>query len=287
MRVAILGATGKTGRYLVLRLCADGHAVVAIGRSPARLATLDPRAETAIADLERPATLAPVLAGAACVVSLAHARFTEALLAALPASCGRVVLTGSTRGFSALPDAAADAVRAGAAAFAASGRTGVMLHPSMIYGAPEERNVNRVLALIRRWPRWLPLLLPLPDGGRHRVQPVFVDDVVAAFAAAITGAEACGPPIVLAGPAPIAYAHLVRACAGSLGRRAHILPLPVALLVGLARVLRGLGLSPPFGPEELRRAAEDKDFDVTPMRRRLGVSPRPFEDGLARILNDR
>ncbi|MDA0702482.1 MAG: NAD(P)H-binding protein [Proteobacteria bacterium] len=281
MRVAILGASGKTGRYLVASLCDAGHETAALGRSAERLAAVDPRAEKRLADIEDAAGLRAALADASHVVSLAHARFAAQVLAALPEHCERVVLTGSTRRFTNLPDTAADGVRAGEAAFSAAKKPGVMLHPSMIYGAPDDRNINRLLRLLRRWPRFLPVLLPLPDGGRHSVQPVFVDDVVAAFVGALTRTEAPGEAIVLAGPEPISYARMIRACGAALGRRVRILPVPVALLGGVARGARRIGLPAPFNEAELRRAAEDKAFDIAPMTARLGVEPRSFEAGLA------
>jgi nucleoside-diphosphate-sugar epimerase len=278
--VAILGASGKTGRFVAARLARDGHRVVALSRNAERLARIAAPVETRIADLDDPPSVRAALADAEIVVSLAHARFTGAVLEALPTSCRRVVLTGSTRRFTALPDPAAEAVRAGEAALLASGRAGVMLHPSMIYGAPDDRNVNRLLRLFCRWPRVLPLVVPLPDGGRHLVQPVFVDDVVEAFAAAVARPEALGAPIVVAGPEPISYAAFVRACAAAVGRHAHILPVPSGLLVRIARLMSALGLRPPFDAAELRRAAESKRNDVSALRQRLGVTPRSFRDGL-------
>lgn len=280
MKVAVLGASGKTGRHLVARLCEEGFDVTAVGLSAERLAALDRRARRAVADLERPAAVKAALNGAERVVSLAHARFTRAVLAALPPGCERAVLTGSVRKFSKIPDSGAQAVRAGEAAFAASGRPGVMLHPSMIYGAPDDRNVGRILRLIRRWPKGLPLSVPLPDGGRHLVQPVFIDDMVAAVFGALTRDEAPGPPIVVAGPEPITYAEMVRTCARALGRRAVVVPIPTAAAAGIARCAAALGVRLPFEAAELRRAGEDKRFDITDMRRRLGVTPRPFAEGL-------
>ncbi len=50
-------------------------------------------------------------------MSLVHAGHAATVLDSLPGSCRRVVLTGSVRRYSRLPDAAADAVRDGAAAF--------------------------------------------------------------------------------------------------------------------------------------------------------------------------
>ncbi len=277
MKVAILGATGKTGRYVVPALLDAGCDVLALGRARARLAALDPRCRTAIVDLDAPDGLAAALADAAIVVSLAHARFAETILGALPAACERIVLTGSVRCFTALPDPAADAVRQAEAAFRSAGRPGVMIHPSMIFGAPEEKNINRILDLIDAWPRFLPVILPLPGGGRHRVQPIYFEDAVAAIVAAVLSVEAPGAPIVVAGPTPLSYAAMVRACAAARGRRAHILPVPLALLTMAAALL-------PVSAAELRRMTEDKSFDVADMTTRLGVTPRSFADGLAAAL---
>lgn len=273
--VAVLGATSKTGRYLVARLCERGYDVIAVGRDRARLDALDTRARAALADLEDPATVKAALAGADRVASLAHARHMQTLIDALPAGCARVVVTGSVRRFTRLPDPAAEAVRAGEDAFARAGLPGVMLHPSMIYGAPDDRNVNRLLRLVRAR-----RVVPLPDGGRHRVQPVFVDDVVDAFVAALERENAPGPPIVVAGPEPITYAEMVRACAAACGRRVTIVPVPARLLIAAARASAALGLALPFDAAEIRRATEDKAFDIGPLRARLGVTPRPFAEGL-------
>lgn len=285
MSVAVVGATSKTGRYLVARLVADGRDVVAIGRDPGRLATLDlkgdPKAATRRGDLNQPETMRAALAGASQVISLAHARFTAALLEALPDTCERVVLTGSMRRYSKLPDPAGEAVAAGEAVFAASGRTGVMLHPGLIYGPPEERNVNRVFRYVKRWPRGVLVPFPLPAGGRATIQPIFIDDLIEAFIGALTRDEAVGEPVVVGGPEPIAYRDFVGACARALGCRAWVIPLPIGLIASLGVFARALGLRGAPTRAELRRMTEDKAFDVTPMRDRLGVTPRSFGDGLA------
>lgn len=284
MRVAVLGASGKTGRFVAARLGDDGHTVVAVGRNAERLEAVDPRAERRIADLAQPETVRRALDGCARVVSLAHARHIAALLTALPDGCERVVVTGSIRARTALDDPAAAEVRGGEAAFREFQHGGaceaVLLHPSMIYGAPEDRSVGRILRLVRRWPRLLPVVLPLPDGGRHTVQPVFADDMVAAVAAAVTAPDAPGPPIDVAGPAPTTYADMVRQCAAAMGRKAYVLPVPGGALARAVQLARSIGVSLPVDAAEIRRAGEDKRVDVADMTARLGVTPRPFAEGL-------
>jgi len=273
--IAVLGATGKTGRYLVDRLCADGREVVAIGRDQAKLDSLDSAARTVAADFTRPVSIARVLVGASHVVSCAHAQFTKVLLDCLPSSLERLVLTGSARRFSRIPNAAADAVRAGEAAFLSSGVPGVMLHPTMIYGAPDDRNVNRLLHLVQQR-----AVLPLPNGGRAMLQPVFVDDMVAALAAAVERPTAPGASLVVAGPEPLSYAAMVRACARAVDRPVTIVPVPGFMLAAGARLAAMASFNPPFDGDEIRRACEDKSFDISALRNRLGISPRGFDEGL-------
>ncbi|MCP4326864.1 MAG: NAD(P)H-binding protein [Alphaproteobacteria bacterium] len=284
MIAALFGATGKTGKYLVPALLDAGWSVRALGRDRTKLAALDQRCETASIDLDRPAALASLLDGVDRVVSLAHARFAGTILAALPDSCARVVLTGSVRAFTKLPDPAAEMVRDAVAIFQASGRAGVVLHPSMIFGAPEDRNVGRILAHLEAWPRMFPLIVPLPDGGRHFVQPVYYDDVVAGFVAAVINDDAPGEPIILAGPEPLTYADMVRACAAACGRQARILAIPGIAATTAVRGATALGWKLPVSEAELRRATEDKVFDITEMKTRLGVTPRPFADALRDIV---
>ena len=272
---AVLGATGKTGRYLVERLCADGYDVLAIGRSLERLEALGPGCRHALADFDHPVSVARALVGARRVLSLVHARHTGILLDCLPSSCERLVLTGSMRCFTALPDPAADAVRTAETLFLSSGVPGVMLHPSMIYGAPDDRNVNRLLRLVRS-----ARILPLPNGGRNLVQPIFVDDMVAAFAAAATQPSAPGPSIVAAGPRPITYAAMVLACAAAQDSPITIVPLPAPLLRAGAGLAAAMGIGTPFSAAEIRRSTEDKSFDISALESRLGVTPRSFEEGL-------
>ncbi len=274
-RVTVIGATGTTGPYVVHGLIEAGHAVTALGRDGARLAICDDRARRAVADIADGRALEAALAGAEIAVTLAPVAHLRAILDALPESCGYVVAAGSIRKFSRFGDAAACAARAAETAMRTSGRDGIVLDFSMIWGQPEDRTVNRILAMARHWP-----LLPLPDGGRHTVQPLFIDDMVAAVVAALERRPS-GPSIAVAGPTPMAYRELVRACAARVGRRLPVLPVPALPFTALEWAAGWLGASlPVIG--EFARMAEDKRIDIEPMKRRLGIDPIPFEEGLRR-----
>ena len=275
--IAVIGASGRSGAALCSALAAAGEAYVPIVRDAAKWAALGLRTAPRIADLRDAERLRAALAGARRVVSCAHARWTPAILAAAPADAS-FVLMGSTRRFSRWPDAHGDGVRAGEAAFLAGHRSGVMLHPTMIYGAQGEDNVQRLAALLRRLP-----VAPLPGGGRALVQPIHQEDVTRCLLAALRHPWQRAEAIVIAGPEPLPYRDFLAAVARAAGLRPPpVLPVPGAplrLLAPLTRLLPGV---PRIRSDEVRRLMEDKAFDIGPMRRILGVTPIPLAEGLAR-----
>jgi uncharacterized protein YbjT (DUF2867 family) len=276
VQVHVIGASGRTGLALCTSLLADDVSVVPIVRDITKWTmTATPR----VADLTDPRTLRSALTDATRIVCCAHARHAGAVIEAAPADA-RLIFLGSTRKFTKWPDAHGSGVLAGEAAFLASGRDGVMLHPTMIYGAQGEDNVQRLAALLRRVP-----FVPLPDGGKALVQPIHQDDVTRAIRAALDHAWDGPQSLVIAGPTPLPYADFVRAVAAAAGlRRPRIIPVPAGLLMAAASLLRSVPRLPPIQPEEIRRLLEDKAFDVRPMQQTLGIRPIPLEVGLARTL---
>jgi nucleoside-diphosphate-sugar epimerase len=275
--VHVIGASGRSGLALCRSLLADGIPVVPVVRSPAKWAASELAGEARQADLRAPDALRNALEGATRIVSCAHARHTPAIIAAAPAGA-MLVLLGSTRKFTRWPDAHGNGVLAGEAALLASARAGVMLHPTMIYGAQGENNVQRLAALLRRLP-----VLPLPGGGKFLVQPIHQSDVTRSIRAALAHRWEAATALVIAGPQPVRYADFVRAVAAAAGlRKPVILPFPAGPLIMGARLTRHVKALPTIQPEEIRRLVEDKSFDIAPMRDLLGVEPVSLAEGLAR-----
>ncbi|WP_019091845.1 SDR family oxidoreductase [Komagataeibacter europaeus] len=272
--VHVIGATGRSGLALCHALKATGQPVVPVMRSLSRWQATGMAYPARVADLcDDAGRLRAALADATAIVLTAHARHLPAVLAAAPPRA-RIVALGSTRIFTRWPDAHARGVMEGARAFAQSGRHGVLLHPTMIYGATGENNVQRLAALMRRLP-----ILPLPGGGTSRIQPIWQDDVTRAILAALDHPWDGPHSLVIAGGDQLTYRDFTRHVAIAAGLR----PRPVAsvpgwLLMAAARIhLPGL---PPIAPAEVRRLMEDKIFDITPMRTLLGLSPVPLGTGL-------
>ncbi len=297
--VHVIGAGGRSGAALCRALLASGRNVVSVirdrgryqaglaraglasgglvsgGQAPENGALAEPR----LADLTGPASrLRAALEDASVVVCTAHARNIPAVLAAAPARATLIAL-GSTRKFTRWPDAHGNGVLHGEHALLSSGCNGVILHPTMIYGAEGENNVRRLAALLRRLP-----VIPLPGGGRALVQPIHQSDVTASLLAAI-GKPWDGPhSLVIAGATPVAYrdfVHLVARAAGLAIR--PVMSVPVAPLIAAATLTRVIPGLPDIGPAEIRRLLEDKAFSITPMVETLGVTPISLEAGLMRL----
>jgi uncharacterized protein YbjT (DUF2867 family) len=279
--VHVIGASGRTGSALVRALLARGVPTRPVVRDPRRWDAVAPPphpmlAPARVADLGDAFALRRALAGATRIVSTAHARATEWLLEAAPEGA-RLVLLGSTRRYSRWLDAHGEGVLRGETALLGSGRPGVMLHPTMIYGATGEDNVRRLAALLRRLP-----VAPLPGGGRAKVQPIHQDDLTRAIVAALDVAWREPTTLVVAGPEPVSYAGFVRAVAEAAGLPPpRVVPVPLWPLLALAPLTAlPLGL-PRVRAAEIRRLGEDKAFDVAPMFATLGLRPISLRQGLA------
>lgn len=277
MCTAIIGASGRSGAALCRALLSDSACFVPIVRNAAKWAAFAIPVAPRIADLADPSALRAALRDATAIVSTAHARHAPAIIAAAPADASLVFL-GSTRKFTIWPDVHGNGVLAGEAAFLASGRSGVMLHPTMIYGATGEDNVQRLAALLRRVP-----LLPLPGGGKALVQPIHQDDVTRAIRAALARNWHTPHSVVVAGPEAVRYADFVRGVAQAAGLPPpRIIGFPLTPLIIAATLTRFVPLLPTIRPSEVRRLTEDKAFDIAPMRALLGIEPVPLQLGLTR-----
>lgn len=280
MRVLVTGGSGYLGAAVLPELCRRGHDVVALARSAAaaqRVVTLG--ATPCSGDLDDAASLddAFLSAKADVLLNLASLGFGHApaiVSAAEEAGIDRAVFISTTAIYTSLP-ATTKAVRTAAEeTVAASGLSWTMVRPTMIYGTPGDRNMERLLSLVRRAP-----VIPLPGGGRHLVQPVHVADL-AWFVATAMEHRPTATTYDVGGPAPLSLHEVVRQAAAAVGRRPVLLPVPLEPVVGMVRLYERVARRPRLRVEQVRRLNEDKNVDITSAQT-LGFAPREFADGIA------
>jgi uncharacterized protein YbjT (DUF2867 family) len=281
MRLLVTGGSGFLGGYVLEEAARRGHETVALARSGTAARAVARRgAQPLGGDLDDPARLSELFGAARCdaLVNLASLGFghAPAIVAATGATAiDRAVFVSTTAVTTTLP-ARSKGMRLDAEQrIRESGLKWTILRPTMIYGAPEDRNLSRLLTLLPRIP-----LLPVPGGGRQLQQPVHVADVADAVLTAVERPAAAGRSYDVAGPQPLSFAELLRACVRAVGGRTRLVPVPLAPLVAAALGYELLSACPRIRAEQLRRLAEDKVFAIDMAARDLGYAPRPFADGI-------
>jgi len=296
MRLLVTGGSGFLGGFVLAEATRRGHSCVALARTPAAARTVAERGATPLAgDLDDGASLAGFFAGARCdaLVNLASLGFGHApaiVTAAIGARLDRAVFISTTAVTTALP-APSKAVRLAAEQeIRASGLAWTILRPTMIYGAPGDRNLSRLLMLLGRarraaraggvLPGNLPVPLPVPGGGATLQQPVHVADLAGAVLTAIERPQAAGRCYDIAGPEPLTFSALLDAAAAACSSRVHLVPVPLAPVIALTRGYERIVRRPRIRAEQWQRLAEDKAFSIAAAERDLDYAPRSFDEGI-------
>jgi uncharacterized protein YbjT (DUF2867 family) len=281
MRLLVVGGSGFLGRFVLREASRRGHETVALARSPAAArAVAGLGAQPVTGNLDDAAELGRVFASARCdtLLNLASLGFGHApaiIAAAGETGISRAVFVSTTALTTTLAAPAKRVRLAAEQRIRGSALKWTILRPTMIYGAPGDRNLSRLLAVLRHAP-----LLPVPGGGRHLQQPVHVADVADAVLSAAQRPATAGMTYDVAGPRPLTLAELLRTSAQAIASRTRFVAVPLTPVVTLARGYERLSQHPRIRAEQLLRLAEDKAFPIDSAARDLGFDPRPFVTGI-------
>ena len=277
----IIGASGFTGQR-ILHAVPSGWSAVGMARSQESARVIQRAGVDAIkGDLNDPRSIGGALREAdadavICVASLGfgHARvLTEALV---EAGAPRCVFTSTTAIFTSL-EPASKRVRIDAeATIHAAGIPATIVRPTMIYGRPGDRNMERLL----RWLARVPVVVA-PEGGRALQQPVHVDDLAASVIRAAAIPQAIGLSVNVPGPAALSFSNVIHQAGAAVGRRGRIVSIPTRTLRAVVAAQEAVLPRPRLRAEQIDRLVEDKAFDPTPAMQLLGHEPRPFDVGIA------
>jgi uncharacterized protein YbjT (DUF2867 family) len=263
--ILVTGATGFIGAEVLRRASRRGWRVRGLARRPDRAEALGrlPHVELFRGDVTDADDLDEALEGVTAVVHLVG------IIAATRAQGFDDVHVGGTRAVLAAAARAgvpryvhmsALGVEAGRAVTAyfrtkweaeeevrGSGLSATIFRPSLVFGRDSE-----VFGPLARVVRWSPVV-PLPGGGRQRLQPVWVGDVAECFLQAARMERSPEPLYEVGGPEVLELREIVAALAAALGRRAPaIVPLPVGPLEALAAVGERILPGPPVTADQLR-----------------------------------
>jgi uncharacterized protein YbjT (DUF2867 family) len=277
--IAVIGATGFTGRRLVahLRRLYPDQELVAIVR-PAGGREIGTNVALRTADLSDMEALRDAFRGAMQVVSVVSlgtgyaANLVSAIQAAAP---DHAIFFSTTSIFTKVAPRSRNVFVEAERLIVSSDIPATIFRPTMIYGRPGDRNIERLLRFIGRSP-----LMPIVGSGAALQQPVHVDDLVTAVGSALGKATTIGWSYNLPGPRPMRFMELVSEAAQALGRKPIFVHLPLRLTAMVLRAWTTTGLAPRIRPEQFLRLAENKQVDGGRAVQHFGYAPREFGLGV-------
>jgi len=158
----------------------------------------------------------------------------------------------------------------------ASGLEHVIFRPSFVFGRD-----GGVLPLFVRQVRWSPVT-PVIGNGERRLQPIWVGDVAAFFAAAIDHPEAANRTFDLGGPERVTWNELYQRISRTLGKRRRRMHVPVSVARVGATVAERLPNAPLTRDQLTMLEAGDNVGDTAPAREVFGIEPIGLDEQLRR-----
>jgi uncharacterized protein YbjT (DUF2867 family) len=298
LRILLTGASGFIGRHIAEALV-PRHEVICAVRHPDGIADARLRASAVQVDFLRntdPADWLPRLSGVDAVINAVgilreqggqtfdalHRRAPRALFAASVSAGVKLVIQISALGADEYARSRYHLSKKDADDFL-SGLpvASVVVQPSLVFG--EDGASARLFGTLAALP-----LIPIPGNGKQMIQPVHVDDVVAAIVALVDQMSTAtlvstGSTILpLPGPQPVTLRTYLSTLRGaiSLGK-ARFLPVPMALV----RLSAKLGGALPGGlidPETIQMLERGNTADVSALHALLGRAPRAPADFIGR-----
>ena len=259
MLLALTGATGFIGQYLLRELPKRGHRLRMLLRRPASVPMLT--ASAVIGDLARPQNMSAALEGVDAVIhsaGLAHGMSgvpeddyrvfnTEAtiglaraarragakrfvFLSSIRAQCGPTSDTVLTEAVEPRPtDAYGRSKLAAERGLAELDLDWVSLRAVLVYGPGVKGNMAQLMRLARS-----PFPLPLAS-LRARRSLLALENLSAAIEAVLAAPGTLRRVVIAADPQALTVAEMIAAMRRGLGRQPHVFPLPAALIELLLR----------------------------------------------------
>jgi nucleoside-diphosphate-sugar epimerase len=282
MRTALVfGGSGQIGRPLLDHLRGDGWRVLAVSREPRIDA---PGLQWLRGSLEQPGFAAggDVPRTVDAIFSCGPLDHFARWYAGASLRTARVLAFGSTS--IEVKRGSADAGERDVAArlregervvvdtATARGAAATLLRPTLVYGAGSDQTLSRIVAIARRWHRFV-----LPRDARGLRQPVHVRDLAGAAFAATDREATHGQIYALPGGETLAYRDMVARVLAVLQPPATLIEVPSPLFNLLLGVAQTAGHAQGFGEAAVKRMRSDLVFDITPAARDFGYAPRRFQ----------
>ncbi|SRR6266550_2143380 len=291
--ILVTGASGFVGRHVIRRLIENGG--IGSTRAMVRDRSKAPQLNglsVVEADVTRPETLGPAVAGVDVIIHAAALTAnlkepfsgaydainrigTENLVASAKEAGTTRMIVMSGLGTRTAPRDTYMATRWGLEeAVRNSGISHVILQPSVLFGDGAE-----FIAALSRLARVSPVL-PLLGGGRLCFQPLWIEDLVSCLVACATSDRYLNAAIPIGGSEYATFKEVLQAICKAISVRRLMVPLPLALARAQARLAAAVLPHPPLTPAALELFTFENATDLDAIDRKFGFHPRGFREHL-------
>lgn len=279
MKIFVTGATGFTGSRVIPLLLNNGYEVRCLYRANSNRESLSRYPiEWLAGDLSDSESLSKAMQGTDALVNIASLGFGHAdsiITAAKNAGIKRAIFISTTAIFTKL-NAKSKKIRVAAElTIESSGLKYTILRPTMIYGSKRDRNMWRLIRLMKQSP-----IIPVFGSGNHLQQPIFVDDVAQAVVSCLANDKTIGKSYNIAGKQALTYNQVIDTIAKQMNKRVWKIHVPSKPIVSLLTLFEKIRIPFPIKAEQVLRLNEDKAFYYEEANRDFGFSPRSFEEGI-------
>lgn len=151
----------------------------------------------------------------------------------------------------------------------------VIVRPTMIYGLKGDRNMERLVKYIEKYP-----ILFVPGTSNSLQQPNHVDDVANALVDSYLSSKAHNKIYNISGEKPIEFKSAVKIICQVSNQNIKIIHLPLKPLLWLTKKYEKCTKNPRIKAEQLLRLNENKSFSHEEAKKDFSYQPRSFKKGI-------
>ncbi|MFB4167258.1 SDR family oxidoreductase [Virgibacillus sp. JSM 102003] len=284
--ILLTGATGFLGEFVLEELVNRGHEVTCFVRKTSNLEKIKrENVNYVYGELDDYKSICEALKGKETLINIASLGFGHApsiINACEEIGVKRSIFVSTTGIFTKLnPDSKGVRLEA-EKLIKESNLDYTIIRPTMIYGTSKDRNMWRLVKVLKKVP-----VLPILGSGSYLQQPVYVKDLATAIVSAYEKPVSIKKVYNISGAKALTYNEVVDITGETLGKKVLRLHIPMKLSYNLLKIYEKVSKNPKLKAEQVLRLNENKDFSYEEAKQDLGYNPLSFNEGIKLELTER